>query len=47
MLDDRTLLDHVRMLDDPRRLEPFARALAATCEGRVVAEIGEIGRAHV
>lgn len=40
MLDDRTLLDHMRMLDDPERLAPFARALDVACPGQVVAEIG-------
>ena len=40
MLDDRTLLDHHRMLVDELRLEPFGRALRATCADRVVVEIG-------
>ncbi|HKK72444.1 MAG TPA: hypothetical protein VKA86_14605 [Candidatus Krumholzibacteria bacterium] len=40
MLDDRTLLDHMRMLDDPHRLDAFARALGVACPGRTVAEIG-------
>lgn len=40
MLDDRTLLDHRRMLDDPIRVGAFARALGESCSGRVVAEIG-------
>jgi len=40
MLDDRTLLDHRRMLDDPIRVSAFARALGESCAGHVVAEIG-------
>ena len=40
MLDDRTLMDHMRMLEDGERLGPFARALRSTCHARVVAEIG-------
>lgn len=40
MLDDRTLLDHRRMLDDPRRVDPFLQALRSTCADRTVAEIG-------
>jgi predicted O-methyltransferase YrrM len=40
MLDDRTLTDHMRMLQDTERLGPFARALRAACPERTVAEIG-------